>query len=172
MNYLNNEERLDLKKLINENRDCENNTDDIRRLKHSTQIQKGINDLVELKKAHPGLSNEEFAEFAKSECVFLYENYIDIFMKIIKDELNMDMMQKLIYIFKMIEDEKVDQHSASVLVGKYLKEIYVDSAIRRGNHLDELHAKDAKPEPTDGRNISWKEYKTQNIKITKKPKKK
>lgn len=67
----------------------------------------------------------------------------------------------------MIEDEKVDQHTASVLVGKYLKEIYIDSAIKHGNHLDEQHAKDAPPAPTDGREISWNEYKNHKNKITK-----
>ncbi len=166
MNNLSSEERLDLKKLIN-NSECENNTDSIRQLKHSTQILQGITDLVNLKRSHPEMSNEEFAEFARTPCQFLYENYTDIFMKIIKDELDLVMMQKLLYIFKMIEDEKVDQHTASVLVGKYLKEIYIDSAIKHGNHLDEQHAKDAPPAPTDGREISWNEYKNHKNKITK-----
>jgi hypothetical protein len=161
-NYLTSSEAIDLKRLINEN-ECDNNTNDIRKLKHSSQIQQGINDLISLKQLHPELSNDDFAEMAKSQCSFLLENYTDIFMKIIKNELDFDIMAKLLHIFKMIEDEKVDQHSASVLVGKLLKELYVDSAIRRGNNLDELHAKDAPPAPTDGLTISWKEFKTQRI---------
>ena len=162
MNMLTSNERLDLKKLINES-ECDNNTDSIRQLKHSSQIQEGMMNLIELKRLHPELSNEEFAEFAKDECVFLYENYTDIFMKIIKDELDLGIMKKLLDVFKMIEDEKVDQHEASVLVGKLLKEMYVDSAIRRGNHLDELHAKDAPPPPSEGLTISWREYKDKNL---------
>ena len=31
---------------------------------------------------------------------------------------------------------KVDQHEGSVLVGKLLKELYVDSALRRSENLD------------------------------------
>ena len=161
-NYLSQTETIELKKLINEN-ECENNTDDIRKLKHSLQIQNEINALVSLRKSLPETSPEDFVEIGKTPCKFLYENYTDIFMKIIKDELDLEMMKKLLHIFKMIEDEKADQHTASVLVGKYLKEIYIDSAIRRGNHLDELHAKDAPPAPTDGRTISWTEYKTHKL---------
>ena len=158
-NYLSQSEKIDLKKLISENDNCDNNTDSIRELKHSSQIQSGIIELVNLKKLHPEMSNEEMAEFAKTDCQFIYENYTDIFMKIIKDELDLIMMQKLLVIFKMIEDEKVDQHTASVLVGKYLKEIYIDSGIRHGEHLDEKYAKDAPPAPSDGKKMSWKEFK-------------
>lgn len=161
-NYLNSSEKLDLKKLIDES-NSDNNTNDIRKVKHSSQIKKGITDLVNLKKNHPELSNEDFAEMAKTPCQFLYENYIDIFMKIIKDELDICIMEKLLHIFKMIEDEKVDQHSASVLVGKLLKELYIDSAIKHGNHLDEKY-KDSTPTPIDGKTISWKEYKEQHKK--------
>ena len=159
-NYnLTQKEKIDLKKLIQENDKCENNTNEIRNLKHSSKIQSGIIELVNLKKLHPELSNEEMAEFAKTDCQFIYENYTDIYMKIIKDELDLIMMQKLLVIFRMIENDEVDQHTASVLVGKYLKEIYIDSGIRHGEHLDEKYAKDAPPAPSDGKQISWKEFK-------------
>ena len=97
-NYLTSSEAIDLKRLINEN-ECDNNTNDIRKLKHSSQIQQGINDLIGLKQLHPELSNDDFAEMAKSQCSFLLENYTDIFMKIIKNELDFDIMAKLLHIF-------------------------------------------------------------------------
>ena len=58
----------------------------------------------------------------------------------------------------MIEDEKINQEEGSVMVGKILKELYIDSALKRGNNLDkenELNAtKFIEPKP-----ISWKQYK-------------
>lgn len=167
MNNLTQIEKIDLKRLISEN-ECENNTDSIRQLKHSSQILMGINELVNLRNSHQEMPPGEFAEFAKTPCQFLYESYTDIFMKIINDELDLEIMQKILNIFKMIEDETVDQHEASVLVGKYLKELYIDSSIRRCNHLDEQHAKDAPPAPTEGRTISWNEYKDKRMKIISK----
>ena len=73
----------------------------------------------------------------KTECTFLYTNYTDIFHKLIKDELDLTIMTKLLTILKMIEDAKVDQHEGSVMVGKILKEMYVDSATRELDHLNE-----------------------------------
>jgi hypothetical protein len=61
----------------------------------------------------------------------------------------------------MIEDGQVDQHEGSALVGKFLKEMYIDSAIRRGENLDKEREEesaisvDTKEPPKP---ISWKEY--------------
>ena len=62
-------------------------------------------------------------------------------------------------ILKQIEEGTLDQYDASVKVGTILREMYVDSALRRGDNLDKEHAADAPTfvEPTP---ISWKEYKS------------
>jgi hypothetical protein len=61
----------------------------------------------------------------------------------------------------MIEEEKVDQHEGSVLVGKYLKELYVDSALRRADNLDNQNTH-TETEYRESKNISWKMFK-QNL---------
>jgi hypothetical protein len=66
-------------------------------------------------------------------------------------------MTKLLVILKLIEDEKVDQHEGSVMCGKVLKELYIDSATKRMDNLDKEHAEE-KPQ-VEVKPVSWKEYK-------------
>ena len=57
----------------------------------------------------------------------------------------------------------MNQHEGSVMVGKVLKELYVDSALKRGENLDKQY--DTTPvETSDSRNISWRQYKQLNMK--------
>jgi len=160
MSTLNSDERLNLKKLIDES-DCENNTENIRKLKHSKLIRDDVRKMDTLKNSNSELrkSNpEQFTEMCQSECSFLFNNYTDIFNKMLKDELDLTIMTKLLTVLKLIEDNKVDQHEASVMVGKILKELYVDSAMKRSDNLDKLYESE-KPVPVESKKISWKEYK-------------
>ena len=99
--------------------------------------------------------------------MILFNNYTDIFNRICKDELDLEIMTKLLMVLKMIEDDKVNQHEGSVMVGKVLKELYVDSALKRGEHLDEEY-ETVNAENTDTstttQTISWKQYKYLNMK--------
>ena len=134
MANLNDKERLNLQKMINE-ADCDDNTEQIRNIKHSVLIRNDVRKLDSFKKGNRSLQVRDFdrfAEEAKSTCPFLYRNYTDIFNRITKDELDLEIMTKLLMVLKMIEDNKVDQHEGSVMVGKVLKELYVDSALKRG----------------------------------------
>ena len=160
MANLTNDERLNLKKMINES-ECDDNTDNIRRLKHSLLMRDDIRKIDTLTNTHSEMKNTNisaFTELCQTECSFLYTNYTDIFHKLIKDELDLTIMTKLLTIFKMIEDEKVDQHEGSVMVGKILKEMYVDSATRELNHLNEQRDGE-RVTPSTGEKISWNEFK-------------
>jgi hypothetical protein len=161
MANLNNNERLNLDKLIKES-DCENNTEHIRKVKHSVLIRDDIRKMDRMKTTHKELrtlDNEKFQQLCQSECSFLFTNYNDIFNRLIKDELDLTIMTKLLIVLKLIEDGKVDQHEGSVMVGRLLKELYVDSAIKHGENLDKQYESESKPEKIDGKKISWKEYK-------------
>ena len=163
---MNSQERINLKKLVDES-DCVDNTENIRRVKHSTSILNYIRTMEQLKRQHKELLEtqpEEFAELCRGKCSFMFNNYTDIFNKQLKDELNLGIMIRLIQVLQMIEEGKVDQHEGSVIVGKYLKELYVDSALRRADNLDKQYAEnteDTEPQ-AEPKKISWKEYK--NIK--------
>jgi hypothetical protein len=63
----------------------------------------------------------------------------------------------------------VGQHEASVEVGKLLKQIYIDSALKKSEKLDKLHAKGQggqHAEPSSGlppaKKISWKQFKAEH----------
>jgi hypothetical protein len=70
-------------------------------------------------------------------------------------------MTKLLTVLKMIEDGKVDQHEGSVMVGKILKELYIDSATKRADNIDKEY-EDQKVQPIEGKKVSWSEYKKMN----------
>jgi len=158
MSVLTNDERLNLKKMINES-ECGDNTDNIRRLKHSVLMRDDVRKLDTLKNTHGDMkanNNDDFVLLCQNECKFLYSNYTDIFNKLVKDELDLTIMTKLLTVLKLIEDSKVDQHEGSVMVGKVLKELYVDSATKRLDNLDKEHDKEPMSE---GKAISWKQFK-------------
>jgi len=160
MSTLSDSERLHLKKLINDS-ECEDNTEHIRKVKHSVLIRDDIRKLDTLKNTEAALKSSNAEEF-KNKCMlevpFLYNNYTDLFNKMICDELDLTIMTKMLVILKLIEDDKVDQHEGSVMIGKILKELYVDSATKRMDNLDAQYESD-KPVQLSGKNVSWKEFK-------------
>jgi hypothetical protein len=160
MANLTDNERLNLKKLVTD-LEGEDNTHNIRKVKHSVPMRDNIRKMDSLKTTHAKLrqSNpDEFTALCQTQCSFLYNNYTDIFNKLLKDELDLTIMTKLLTVLKLIEDEKTDQHEGSVMVGKILKELYVDSAAKRLDNLDKLHENE-RVEPNAGKAISWREYK-------------
>lgn len=147
------QEKLDLKRLITEF-DSEDNTEHIRQLKHSSLLYSDIQSLSNYLADHEDASMED----AQTSCQFLYRNYPDIFAKMFRKELNLTIMEKFLNVLRQIEDGEFNQHEGSVIIGKILKELYLDSAIRRGENLDQLYEKD-KIQPVVGKTISWSEYK-------------
>ena len=168
MSKISKEESLNLKKLLQNNSDAVDNTDYIRRVKHSTKILDDIRTLDRLKKSEAKLyleNRDQFREKAQTVAKFLFVNYTDIFNKVVADELDLAIMSRLLAVIKMIEDKKVDQHEGSVLVGKILKELYVDSALKRCDNLDKENGKSSEePEiqKRDVKPISWSEWKNKN----------
>ena len=89
---------------------------------------------------------------------FLYTNYTNIFNKLVKGELNLEILGRLIMILQKIEKGECDQHEASVMAGTILKELYIYSALKKQEKIDAKHK--AKEKRTrNGKKISWMEYK-------------
>jgi len=166
MSSLNSKERLDLKKLISESSDCTDNTQHIRNVKHSVLIRNDIRTVENLKMKERKLfenDKDAFRTLCEKNASFLSTMYLDIFNRLLKNELDLTIMTKLLTVLKLIEDGKVDQHEGSVMVGKILKELYIDSAIKHGDNLDKQREGEVdgqeKAEPVEGKKISWKEFK-------------
>ena len=152
--------RLQLQKMIDAN-DVQDQTSLIRKLKHSDLIIRDIRVLQQLKtkyKADDPILQEKGVE----QCSFLFENYTDIFNRVKKDEIDLSLLNQFLNVLQQIENGSLDQHEASYMVGTILKEIYIDSALKKGEKLDKEHAKEDVPKLEPKVNVSWKEYKMQN----------
>lgn len=158
-------DKLNLQKLIKQN-DVKDTTDEIRSKRHSFYIKQDVQRLVMLKNTHSDLIKNNFSEFENiciNECQFLFNKYTDIFNKILKNELNLNLFGRFLEILKKIEDGEIDQHTGSFQVGSILKEIYVDSALRRNEALNNNNDNDnTNKQFTESKNISWKEWKNKN----------
>lgn len=163
MANLNTEEKAKLNSLIGE-MGAEDNTEYIRREKNSIKIRDDVRRIGVLRTENAGMvanDFQQFTELCQTECPFLFNNYTNIFNKIVKDEIDLTIMTKFLVVLKLIEDEKVDQHEGSVMIGKILKELYLDSAIRTADNLDKkLEGETVKP--VEAKPITWKEYKKMN----------
>lgn len=149
---ISNDERINLQKLVGQF-ESEDNTQHIRQLKHSGKIRQDIDQIQRLKLGSDvTITSDQAMEVAP----FLYSNYTDIFHRVVKGDLNLEIMDKVLSILGLIETGQVDQHEGSVLVGRLLKEMYLDSAVRRADRLDEENPKEA---PMEGKSVSWKEFK-------------
>lgn len=168
---MNPQESLQLKKLIGEFKDeYVDNTSQIRKLKHSELMRDDIRKLELLMLNHPELIKTaplKFQEMAQNEAFFLFSNYTDIFNKVIKNELDLDIMAQVLYVLKIIEEEQINQHEGSVLVGKLLKQLYVDSALKCSENLDKQHNVETIPK-IEGKPISWSKWKQKRENIQNK----
>lgn len=152
---------IDLKQMLGNNDEYVDNTNKIRNLKHSSLIRQNIKDISLLRSKHFDLfeSNiEEFKSICNKKNSFLFNNYFDIFNKVTANEIDLNMMDQFLNVLSKIENNDIDQHEGSVMVGEILKRIYIDSALKKGEKLDDINKKEkiVIKEPI---NISWKQYK-------------
>ena len=153
---MNDNQRLQLQNMIKEN-NVNDQTELIRNLKHSEILRNEIDSLIALKEKY-GDDLEQINSESIVECGFLFTYYTDIYNKVKKDEIDVKLLYQFLDILKNIEDGKIDQHEGSFLVGTILKEIYIDSALKKSEKLDEQYKKEEEPkcEPVK---ISWNEFK-------------
>tara|TARA_Y100000816_G_C26064810_1_gene559545 strand:+ start:220 stop:693 length:474 start_codon:yes stop_codon:yes gene_type:complete len=156
---MDNFQKLKLQEMIKAN-DVEDQTGKIRELQHSDLIRKDLIQLQLLKKTESELlknDKEQFNNLCIEKCNFLFNNYTDIFNKIKKDELDLMLFDQFLKVLKRIENEEIDQHQGSFIIGEILKKLYVDTALRRSANNGE----DVNTVLEPSKQISWKEYKKQ-----------
>ena len=158
-------QRLNLEQMIKET-DAEDNTDKIKKLKHSKKIKQDIETYKKINKKYKRMKRDNkkmYCQIMMTQCNFLWTNYTNIFNRLIKDELDLDILSKFIHNLALVEDGKQNQYEASVKVGQLLKELYVDSAVKRQEKIDERNDKISKKDEIikPNKNISWSDYKSQ-----------
>lgn len=156
---MNEKQKLQLQNMIKTN-NVEDQTQLIRDLKHSHIFKTEINNMLMIKAKYRN-DQEKINLECMNECGFLFTYYTDIYNKIKKDEIDIKILNKFIDVLRQIEDGELDQHSGSFLVGTILKELYVDSALKKADKLNEEHEKNnplqKQIEPVK---ISWKQFKS------------
>lgn len=149
-------QRLQLQNMIKIN-NVEDQTNFIRNLKHSQIIRNDVNNMILIKAKYRG-NNDKIHKECINECNFLFTYYTDIYNKIRKDEIDIGILNKFLDVLKRVEEGELDQHEGSFLVGTLLKELYVDSALKKADKLNENE--EPKPEPIKPqKNVSWKQFK-------------
>jgi hypothetical protein len=152
-------QRLQLANMIKAN-NVEDQTELIRNLKHSQILRNEVNNMILIKAKY---RNDELKmnEECINECGFLYTYYTDIYNRVKKDEIDISILNKFFDVLRQIEDGELDQHEGSFLIGTILKELYIDSAIKKAEKMDEREKEtEQRPEAKKAENnISWKQFK-------------
>jgi len=144
---MNPEQVLQLNEMIKQN-DSVDNTELIRELKHSSLITKDINTILNIKKK---MNTTEFNLIDKEclkHCRFLFDNYTNIYNKLIKGQVDLKVLYKFLYYLKQIEEGELNQHEASFEIGTLLKKMYIDPIIE-----------DKPPNERKSLPVNWNEYK-------------
>lgn len=150
-------QRLHLQKMISAN-NVEDTTDLIRQLKHSHVLRDNVNNLIMLKAKYHDNPEQVHLE-GMAECNFLFTYYTDIYNKIRKDEIDLKILFKAFDVLRDIEDGKIDQHEGAFSFGTLLKQIYVDSALKKAEKLN-AETGDKEPEYKGPQvNVSWAQFK-------------
>jgi hypothetical protein len=152
---MNDSQRLQLQNMIKSN-NVEDQTQSIRNLKHSCLIKTDVLKLLEIMKETTDPS--EIHIEAMIECNFMFTYYTDIYNKVRKSEINLDIFYQFLNVLSKIENGEIDQHEGSFEVGTLLKKIYIDSALKRAEKLDQSE-KETMKEKKEPKNIHWKNYK-------------
>ena len=151
------ETRLNFDKMLKES-GAADNTSKIRNLKHSDKIREQVTLMMEIKKKYPNLKRQTKDKMIESKCMWLWKNYMNIYNKLKKDELNLSILHNFLAVLKQIENGELDQHEGSIKVGKILKELYVDSAVQQEKKREAKDKRKSKKKK-NGQNISWNDYK-------------
>ena len=143
---MNSDERLKLHELIKEG-NVHDNTDNIRRLKHSIQLKKEVMTIKMITSRAVCLEYEHLNESCAPHCKFMIENYKNIYQRILKGQVHLGIFDQFLNCLESIENGTKDQHEASYEIGTLLKSLYIDPKICE------------EPERRGGIDIDWNEYK-------------
>jgi len=155
-------QRIQLQQLI-KTHNVEDQTELIRTLKHSINLRNDINNMLMIKKKYND-DDLKINEECITQCFFLFNYYTDIYNKIKKDEINLDILFKFLDILEKIENEQLDQHEGAFMVGTILKELYIDSALKKADKINKEYDNQKQDNYCEPLKISWKQFKYNNIK--------
>ena len=101
--------------------------------------------------------NKVYSRKFRNRNHFIYPQ--QAFPKIRKDEIDIRILNNFLDVLKQIEDGDLDQHEGSFKVGTILKEMYIDSALKKADKLNENEVAPVEPKKPLVQ-MSWKQYKS------------
>ena len=150
--------RLNFDKMMKEE-GVKNNTSKIRELKHSKKIREQVTIMMNIKNRYSRLDKHMMDAMIDSKCGWLFEHYTNIFIKLKKNQLSLQILDKFLETLQEIEEGEIDQHEGSVKVGQLLKELYIDSAMKNKEQVEEREKKRVKHYKKPKVKLTWKQYK-------------
>ena len=162
---MNSIETSQLHKFLSEN-DVEDVTHEIRAKLHSVPLKADVKilcDLVDRAKSE-GVNIDSLNP--EGNCSFLFDNYTDIFVRLKKDKLDRTILHQFLDVLASIESGDDDQHSGALRVGKLLKKLYIDSALREARLREEQEQEQPGSDSrglAEPRDISYRAYKMQSV---------
>ena len=154
------EDKAKLAKLVDANQAVDN-SEKIRKLRHSPLLDADIIAMTQLKVSHARLLETKpdlFEAMARTQCDFTANNYPGIFSRLLKGTLDISLLRKLISVLQRIERGDLSQHEASVAVGMILKDIYIDKALE-----GKEGGTDGSGDRAEPKQISWSQYSKMSV---------
>ena len=162
---LDDETRLKFNELLKES-DAADNTEKIRKLKHSSKIKEQISIMLDIKKRYSRLDKNTVYKMIDTQCNWLFTHYFNLFNKLKKDELDIQILGQFVNALKAVEDGDMDQHEASVRVGQILKKLYIDSALKKDKKEEARRERQRKKKPVNRKaKLTWSQYKKLNLNV-------
>jgi hypothetical protein len=150
---LNESDKIQLQQMMDKH-PVEDQTAKIRDLKYSQPLREAIELLVEMKDTHSTLLKEDKASFEDmylKRNPFLFYHFFELYNMLLKETLDMTILNKILNVLSDIEDGKYTQQEGSYAVGMLLKEIYIDTKLKETRETVHSYVE---PKP-----IRWNEYK-------------
>lgn len=117
------DDRLRLSEMIGQS-GASNYTDEIRERRHAQPLRKDASRIRAL------VEEKADVERVRKECPFMAVRYPDVLVRLAAGDMSVDLFERLIDCIGLVEEGLADQHEASVLVGKALKDLYIDGIAR------------------------------------------
>ena len=158
------ETRLKFNELLKES-DASDNTEKIRKLKHSSKIKEQVSIMMDIKRKYSRLDKNTLDKMIHTQCNWLFTHYFNLFNKLKKDELDIQILGQFVNALKAVEDGDMDQHEASVRVGQILKKLYIDSALKKDKKEEAKRERQRKKKNNRKNKLTWSQFKKLNIDV-------
>ena len=121
---------------------------------------------MDIKRRYSRLDKKTVDKMIDTQCNWLFSHYFNLFNKLRKDELDIQILGQFVNALKAVEDGDMDQHEASVRVGQILKKLYIDSALKKDKKEEAKRERQRKKKPVNRKaKLTWAQYKKLNLNV-------